>query len=315
MTAGGEAGPVCRGTCYGYSIHSEREFEYLREGSGQPLLIETGKASRHPPGELLREWVPPLFPTHVRLHADGDGYRLWIDDAGWFGVEPEKARLTVPADADPLRTEERLWGLPILLCFLERGDVPLHAACVEVDGRALLLAAPRGFGKTTLAAAFAEAGHRVLAEDLTCLRPGGTPAVIPGPAMLRVRADLADRFAAHSGRELRRDDERSHLRPGTDGGTCDPVPVAGAALLNEADTAPRLERVSGAEATRNLWAVSFNLPTDEDRARCFRDVSELASAVPAWRLERRLRLDDLERTLERLEALVRGEAPGAGADG
>lgn len=311
----GADGGAYRGTCYGYEIHSQIEFEYLRTGSGPRLLVEAGDPPGDPPGKLLREWSPPLFPTPVRLHEDGDGYRLWIEGAGWFGVDPGRPRVTVPREGDPLRREERLLGLPMLLCFLERGDVPLHAACVEVGDRALLLAAPRGFGKTTLAAAFAEAGHRVLAEDLTCLRPARRPAVIPGPAMLRVRADVADRFGPESGRELRRDDERSHRRPGADAGTCDPVPVTGIVLLNEADTAPRLELLSGAEATRNLWAVSFNLPNDDDRARCFRDVSEVASAVPAWKLERRMRLEDLERTVERLESLVRGEAPEPGAGG
>lgn len=293
-----------RGTCYGYRIHSELDFEYLRGGSGSPLLVEADSAPDGPSGRLLREWRPPRYPTPVRLYADGDGYRLWIEDSGWYDVDPRSPKITVPPDGDPLRREERVWGLPVLLCFLERGDVPLHAASVEVGGRALVLAGPRGFGKTTLAAAFAEAGHRVLAEDLTCLRPGDVPAVVPGPAMLRVRSDVARDVRVGSAQELRRDGERSHRKLDDGRGTCEAVPVAAVAFLNEADTEPRLGRVRGADVARNLWAVSFNLPTDEDRARCFRDVSGLASAMPSWKLERRLRIEDLEETLERLLRLI-----------
>lgn len=293
-----------RGTCYGWEIRSDLPFEYLREGSGPRLLVEAAEPPEGPPGELMREWHPPMYPVRVRLHADGDRYRLWIEDAGWFGVEPEKPRVTVPPDGDPLRTEERIWGLPVVLCFLERGDVPLHAACVEVGGRALLLAAPRGFGKTTLAAAFASAGFRVLAEDLTCLRPGAEPTVIPGPAMLRVRSDVADEIGDGGTSELRRDGDRSHRRLAEGRGSCDPVPMGAVVLLSEEDVDPTLEPVEGADVARDLWAVSFNLPTDEDRARCFRDVSRLASSAPTWRLDRRLRVDALEPTVARLVELM-----------
>ena len=42
-----------------------------------------------------------------------------------------------------------------------------------------------------MAAAFHRAGHRVLSEDTTCVRLGPEQAVVPGPAMLRVRHDVA----------------------------------------------------------------------------------------------------------------------------
>lgn len=293
-----------RGACYGYEVRSELEFHYLRVGAGDPLEIAAGGPPDRSHGALVREWLPPRSATHMRLHADGEGYRLWIDDAGWFCVDPRAPRLIVPPDGDPVRREERIWGLPILLCFLERGDVPLHAACVELDGRALLLAAPGRFGKTTLAAAFAAGGHRVLSEDLVCLRPGPAPAVVPGPAMLRVRRDVADAFGVPGAAELGRDDERAHLSLETARGTCDPVPLAGIALLHEGDSDPRLERVTGADVVRDLWALSFNLSRDDDRERCFRAVAELASTTTTWNLVRRLQLEDLRPTVECLiEAL------------
>lgn len=296
-----------RGTCYGYEVRSELEFGYLRFGVGEALEVSPGTPPDRPPGDLLRELLPPVFPRHVRMHADGDGYRIWIDGAGWFAVDPHAPRIVVPPKGEPIRREERIFGLPVLLCFVTRGDVPLHASCVEIDGRALLLAGPGRFGKTTLAAAFAADGHRVLAEDLVCLRPGPSPSVIPGAAMLRVRLDLVDAFRIPGAVELLRDTDRTHLSLAASGrGTCDPVPLAGIALLNEADTDPRLERVEGADVVRDLYAVSFRLPTDDDRARCFKGVAGLAASTTTWSLTRRRRLDDLRPTVDCLVDAVRG---------
>jgi hypothetical protein len=300
-------GLPARGACYGYEVRSELEFGYLRLGGGDALEVSPGDPPDQPPGDLLLEWLPPAFPTHVRLHADGDGYRMWIDGGGWFAVDPHGPRIVVPPEAAPVRREERLWGLPILLCFLARGDVPLHASCVEIDGRALLLAGPGRVGKTTLAAAFAAAGYRVLAEDLVCLRPGPAPSVIPGAAMLRVRLDVVDAFHIPGAAELLRDTDRAHLSLASRRGTCEPVPLAGIALLKEADTDPRLERIAGADVVRDLWIVSFNLPTHVDRARCFRAVAGLATSTTTWSLTRRRRLEDLRPTLDCLVDALRAD--------
>ena len=56
--------------------------------------------------------------------------------------------LTMPLGVEPVRREERLWGIPAALALIRRGDVAVHAAAVEIDGRALLFAGPGRFGKT-----------------------------------------------------------------------------------------------------------------------------------------------------------------------
>ena len=251
-------------------------------------------------GELLRSWDPPVFPVRVRLYGEDGRYRISNGDAGWFTVDPDAGRVGVPAHGDEVRREERTWGFPAMLCFLARGDLALHASSVQVNGRALLLAAPRRFGKTTLAAAFAAAGHRILAEDLTCLRPGPEPAVVPGPAMLRLRRDVADHLAVPGTTEVGRDEDRVHLALDAGRGTCEPVPVGGIALLLEGDGEPTLQPAPPADVIRDLWALSFKLPSDAARSRCLATVSQVASTVPVWHLTRPLRLDALEPTMERL---------------
>jgi len=305
VTSGSE--PSHAGSCFGFSVKSDLVFHYLRDGGGESLEILEGTAPDRPSGELLREWSPPFAPVQMRLYGDGGEFRLWVDDVGWIQVDPARPRITVPKSVDPVRREERIWGIPITLCLLRRGDVPLHAACVEVEGKALLLAAPGRFGKTTLAAAFAQEGYRVLAEDLVCLRPGPEPVVIPGPAMLRVRKDVAHAFRIPGAVELGLDDERVHWALPENRGTCAPVPAAGVAMLLEGSGPPRLDPAPGPEAVRDLWAVSFNLPTNEDRTRCFAAVAGLAASTRIWHFSRERRLEELPASIGCLVDAVRAQ--------
>ncbi len=295
-----------RGTCFGYEVRSALPFEFLRGGEGEPLEVVASSDGRAgPDDELLLDWErSPERPFCARLYSDGSRYRLWVRDGGWFGVEPGVPRVHVPAREDAIRREERVWGVPAILCFLARGDLPLHAAAVEVEGRAILLAAPGTFGKTTLAAAFLRAGHRVLSEDVSCVRLLPEPAVLPGPALLRVRRDVANRLDLPFGRVVAEDEERLHLSlDERERGDCRPVPLGAALLLRTGDCFG-LERAPTPDAIRDLWALSFRLPSEDDFARCFAAVSDLVRSVPVWNLSRRLRFDTLAATVERVSAHV-----------
>ena len=285
---------TAQGSCYGFGVDSVLPLAYLREGGGDPLAIGASASAGPLPGDrVLVEWrATPELPLEAELHSDGRGFRLRIADAGWFSVEPEEGRIEAPADGG-LRTEERLWGIPALLCFRARGDLPLHAAAVETDHGAVLLAAPRTYGKTTMAAAFHRAGCRVLSEDTSCVRLGTGPAIVPGPAMLRVRRDVAALLDLPGTRLLGEDDERAHYALDAPG-NCEPVPLRAVVFLAEGDGAPALEAVEQPEALRDLWALSFRLPTEDDVARSFAGVADLAGAVPAFRLRRPLDLDRLD---------------------
>jgi hypothetical protein len=283
-----------QGACYGFEVRSALPLAYLREGGGDPLEVVAPAPPGPRPGDRrLLEWRPATGqPLDAELWSDGRSFRLRIGDAGWFSVEPADGRVEVPAGGG-LRTEERLWGIPALLCFRARGDLPLHAAAVEAGGGAVLVAAPRTYGKTTTAAAFHRAGCRVLAEDTTCVRLGPRAEVVPGPAMLRVRRDVAARLDLPRARRLGEDDDRVHFVL-EEPGDCTPVPLRAVVFLDEADGAATLETVERPDAIRDLWALSFRLPTEEDVGNSFAGVADLAGAVPAFRLRRPLDLDRLD---------------------
>jgi hypothetical protein len=90
--------------------------------------------------------------------------------------------------------------LPLYEAAKRRGRFHLHAACVALGDRGLLIAGASGAGKSTLALALARAGFAFLGDDTVFLAPA--PAAAPGASSdLRVLAfpdevDIADQTAA-----------------------------------------------------------------------------------------------------------------------
>jgi hypothetical protein len=295
------------GSCYGFRPVSTLAFEYLRGGEGEDFAVYEHRAE--PDGEegvLVTEWTPiPQRRLWARLYADGPRYRLWVEGYGSFAVDPDAPSVGLPTGGDDaVRREERLWGIPAMLCFLRRGDLPLHGAAVDIGGEAVLLAAPGYFGKTTLAAGFDAAGYRVLSEDVSCLRLSSEEAaVVPGPAMLRVREDVAGRLELPRASAVARSDNRIHFSLDPDRrGDSTPVPLRAVILLRSADNGISLERVEATAALRDLWPLSFRLPTAADRTRCFEGITQLAASVRIWNLVRPLRIDALGMVVEKIVA-------------
>jgi hypothetical protein len=297
------------GTCFGYAVDSALPFAYLRDAErAERISVRLGaeQGARPRDAPALR-WRPrPGRRWSADLYRRGDGFALSIAGAGWYEVNPTTRRILVPEGTeDVVRREERVWGIPTLLCFARRGDLPLHAAAVEVDGHAVVLAGPGCAGKTTLAAAFVAAGHRLLSEDLCCLRSGVAWNVVPGPAMLRLRRDVTNAVRLPGADAVGIDEDRVHFALARSGrGGCKPVPLAAVLLLRESSEGISLRRLEPARALPDLWALSFRLPQHDDRERCFAGVAALANAVPILDLARPLSLDTLGRTVERVEEAI-----------
>ncbi len=283
------------GSCFGFEIRSELPFVLLRNGSGVPLSVINADDQWHPSGEPVLEWLPRSDrPLHARIFTDGPRFRMWTDREGWFTIDPSAGVITAPTCDDEIRLEERILSFPLLLSFLPRGDLPLHAAAVEIDGTAIILAAPGQYGKTTLAAAFLGAGHRVLTEDIACCRVDGGATLLPGPAMLRVRTPSFERLDFPGTRVVAREPGRVHLAlEGSAKGEGRPVPLGGIVFLRLDEGDGTIERIAPTSALPDVWALSLKLPSDDDRARCFSAAAELVDGVPVWNLRRALRFETL----------------------
>jgi hypothetical protein len=293
------------GTCFGYSVVSSLPFRYLRGGTGTPLevveAVEDGVGA--PPVMEWREHVDQ--PFHARLHRDGRRYLMWIHDTGWYSIDPDERRITIPPTDKTVLREERLWSIPTLLCVGDRGDVGLHGAAVEIAGGAVVIAAPGRCGKTTLAGAFLQRGYRVLAEDIACCRPGDPPVLFPGPAMLRMRRDSYESLGFDGVSVVADEPHRVHLAidPAARG-SGEPLPLTDIVFLRARTDGYDVEPVPFERALPDLMTLAFAMPTDADRARSFKAVAALAGSVRLWNFVRPMEYQEIDKVIDRIVAQV-----------
>jgi hypothetical protein len=290
---------------FGFQVCSPYPFRLARFGEGDGTLKIGCEASTPAPPEskLLSEWKLQGSDHDItaKLYSVGQSYRYFISDAGWFEIDPAGRSIAIPEAGDEIIRELRFWGLPTLLCSMYRGDFFLHAAAVEVNGGAVLLAAPGRYGKTTLAMAFHLEGYRVLSEDTACCRLAASPVLLPGPALLRMRPDMFDGSAPAGTHVVESYDDRIFLAFDSDRrGNDDPVPIKAIVLLRESANEIHLDRVPAQKSLPDLWALGFRLPTDAARARSFVQLSGLVSNISIWNLYRPLRVSDLRKTVAKI---------------
>jgi len=287
---------------YGFRIRTDQRLRFLRAGGGaEDLEIATAQEPPiRPEGEPLRDWAlaGTEYQARATLYRTERGYEFWATDAGRYEVDLENGRIEIPAGGDEIIREQRLWGMPMMLCYINRGDFPLHSATVELGSGAVLFAAPSRYGKSTLALAFHKHGYRVLSEDLVCCRPGAACEVLPGPALVRMRTDVYDGSPPRGTHSVVARPDRIYLGLDDDRkGTSAPVPIRAIVFLREAEDL-RMEPVAPSVAVADLWHLNFHLATNETRGRSFQQLTRLAGAVPCWNVHRPLRLASLEETVD-----------------
>ncbi|MGA0879538.1 MAG: hypothetical protein ACO3SP_10520, partial [Ilumatobacteraceae bacterium] len=64
------------------------------------------------------------------------------------------------------------WG--VILAFLQRGEIPLHASAVSIAGRVVAIAGLKGAGKSTTSVGLARRGHELLVDDTSLLHLDGS---------------------------------------------------------------------------------------------------------------------------------------------
>ncbi len=104
--------------------------------------------------------------------SGGDYYQIRYADGTEFVVDKQGTKVWAIWPSDTLTLEDTatyLLGPVMGLILLLRGGVCLHASAVVLGGEAIAIVGPAGAGKSTTAAAFADMGYGILAEDVVSL--------------------------------------------------------------------------------------------------------------------------------------------------
>ena len=208
-----------------------------------------------------------------------DGRRIWC---GWLGSTSIES------------LQVYLLGHALSFALVNQGFEPLHATAVAIDGDAIAFLGDSGYGKSTLAAAFLDEGHRLLTDDLLLSRQtaAGYDA-FPGPPRVKLFPKVARRFLSRSESAVPMNDdtEKLVLPVGEDSYHRLAAPLKIIYVL----TAPRevfrkqsvqIIRLSEREAFVELIRNTFNyLITDSERLQRQYDESlALAARVPVKRI-------------------------------
>ena len=292
-----------QGSCYGFDITSDLPLAFLRTSNdtGTPMTIRSGPPPEDD-GTLLQEWnVAREGKLTTRLFEASPGqYLVRIGDDDSFEVLTEPPGIVVhPGAMDEINRESMIWGTPSAASMADRGRLPFHAGSVDINGQGLVLAATGSFGKTTLTGAFHAAGYRSLADDLSCALVDPEPALLPGPASIRARPDVLKHFPFDRTTPVLTTPTRSHLALDSDSrGNGDPVPLAAIVFLRISDGPIALERAPVEEAVRDLFGLSYRLPSDQGQTKAFELAAGLAGGVPVWNLHRPLTVESLPTVIE-----------------
>lgn len=112
--------------------------------------------------------------------VDSDGRRIWC---GWLGATSLES------------FQVYLLSHALSFAFLKQGFEPLHATSVVVYGQAVAFLGNSGFGKSSLAASFLEAGYSLLTDDLLLLwQVSGRYEGQPGPPRVKLFPNVARCF-------------------------------------------------------------------------------------------------------------------------
>lgn len=222
--------------------------ELARTVAGPGLFFETGPFVMHvqSPIPALASHLGLLYADYVLHRADSfadvhievtraRGLRRWIRPQAEFVDDGYRPFKPLPLNqAHPLME----WGANWSISSRFHHYLIVHAAVVEKQGRAVMLPAPAGSGKSTLCALLTLSGWRLLTDELALIRPSdGWVAPMPRPVSLKNRSiDVIREFAP---------------------GATLSVPVHDTTKGTVAHLKPQLEHIDAAKQCVPLAAVVF----------------------------------------------------------
>jgi hypothetical protein len=235
---------------------------------------------------------------------DGASYVRW-EGVGEFLVAADGRSITCRVEGcstEPFQVY--MLGQALSFALVKQRFEPLHATAVVVDDAAVAFLGKSGFGKSSLAACFLAAGHRLLTDDLLVLDDThGRFLAYPGPPRIKLFPKVARLFLGPTVNGAPMNDDTAKLiLPIEDHRRCTaPFELRAIYSLAAPRDACRRDTVSSEALARNtgfieLVKATFNrrLVSRERLARQFDVMARLTGLVPVRRLR-------YPRTIDRLK--------------
>jgi HprK-related kinase A len=249
-----------------------------------------------------------FFDVTARL-ARPPGVRRYIRPQVRFWLDGEEPFDPFPADTHMPLLE---WGLNWALATRFNRHLLLHAGVVERYGRAVLLPALPGSGKSTLTAALANRGFRLLSDEFGVVRltdaamlPMVRPTALKNES-IGIMRQFAPQAVLGPAFPKTRKGTVAHLAPNVESVAKRNVPARAALILFpnfEKGAEIELEPIPKSRAFLKLSTNSFNYELLGPEA--FDAVTKLISTCECYRL----RFGDLEQAVAKISELLAAE-PG-----
>lgn len=169
--------------------------KFERQHHTDPIQIDAQLVESHsaecPPEPTYRFMMPLMMCV-----ADRDNYSI-------TDLDRNCSRMVVSAAAlrHRLYAQYFLLGAPVS-CVATNLATPIHAACVSLHGRGMLLCGDSGAGKSTLSYACARSGWTYTSDDASFLLNGGTDRLVTGNChQVRFRITAGELFPEIRGLE------------------------------------------------------------------------------------------------------------------
>ena len=279
---------------YGARLESAWRLPYSR--ARRPFVADialTRRAAAHfSDARAEAERLPqPWAPIVEGILSDGQTYLQWPDHFE-FLISADGRQIAARPIGEGITEgfHTYLLGQALSFALIRHGLDPLHATVVMAGGSGVAFLGPSGYGKSTLAAAFIGAGHRLLTDDLLVLTDGEAGlAAHPGPPRLKLYPEAARRLLpGATGMLMMRGTPKRlfplttpHIAPG-------PVPLRAMYVIvppgprTAATRGVRIRRLGARDACLALIRNTFNSSVlDADRlARQLALSARVAAAVP-----------------------------------
>lgn len=270
--------------------------ELIAGGRGLDAAIRFAPVAHRPPDE-------------GRVDVKEDAFYVRFADVGTFRIDKREVSVDLVPGARELTLRLILTSVVLGLLLHRRGELVLHASTVAVDDVAIGFLGGPGVGKSTTAAAFHAAGHRLLSDDLLPAAVDGAGVVVQsGYPQQRLWPEAIASLGGDAARLPRvHPDLEKRVAPITELFEPAALPLERLYLLSEGPVVA-IKAIPGAQSVIELVRHTYvaHVLALARGAWLFEQCAAIAERVPLKRLERPSRLSGLREVVHRVEADLSG---------